>query len=108
MPFNIDVTSVLVFALSVLATLAVTKLVTSYSEWKLKEGKDMEWLTNFVHATCEIAEMLYVGNGRGKEKLAWVIGVISTECEHYGLDFDEAKVTEIVDQFVRDVLNAGK
>jgi len=83
---------------------AIYKLTSTGSLPKDKEG----YLVSIVHSVCLVAETLYLGSGRGKEKLAFVLGVMLHECERLGLSYDVDKLTEIVDAYIKDVLNAGK
>lgn len=74
-----------------------------YQKWHASQN---EITQGFVEALVEAAEKLYEGKGRGKEKLAWVFGVLHSEAERLNITFNEKAVTDIVDAYVEKVFNS--
>lgn len=103
-----DITQFVVPVLGFLLGAAITFGITKFVTWRTNLPMNEEWLKHFIGAACEVAEKMYVGEGRGKEKLAWVLGLVLATSTRYGITFDVAKVTDIIDQYVLEVLNAGK
>lgn len=93
---------------SVLLGWLVSSAISWYRKFRDEKEHDYPWMVQFIEAACQVAERVYDGDGRGKEKLAWVLGVVQVEVEKYGITFDVDQVTAIVDKYVHEVLNAGK
>lgn len=81
---------------------AITLGVQQFLKWKASQGEIPQAL---VEALVEIAEKMYEGKGRGKEKLAWVLGVLHAEAAKLNVEFDVDKTTEIIDAYVEKVFN---
>lgn len=103
-----DITPFVVPFFSLLLGAGIAFGISKFVEWRTNLPKNEEWLKHFIGAACEVAEKMYVGEGRGKEKLAWVLGLVLATATQYGITFDVQKVTDIIDQYVLEVLNAGK
>ena len=103
-----DLTQIIMVVLSVLVGAGLAFGINKFVEWRTNLPKDEEWLKHFIGAACEVAEKMYLGEGRGKEKLAWVLGLVLATATQYGITFDVQKVTDIIDQYVLEVLNAGQ
>lgn len=75
----------------------------------LMKARNQEFVLDFfIQALCDAAELMFDGKGRGKEKLAWVLGLVEKECGKRNIHFDVVAVTDVIEKFVREVINKSR
>jgi hypothetical protein len=106
-----DITNpVVVIVGFILITVVLTYIAAGLSNLrKMMKERNQEFVLDFfIHALCDAAELMFTGEGRGKEKLAWVVGLVEKECEKKGLKFDVVAVTDVIEKFVQEVINKAR
>lgn len=74
--------------------------------WKGTYGNKEGYLRSLVGSMCEVAERYFPGEGRGKEKLAWVLGTMLVEFDYHKISFDADEITTHINKYVEDVINS--
>ena len=101
-----DITKILLLVLgAVLAWLTVV-LIAKYRE--AKTSPYGEYFKFIVGAICDAAEIAFDGPGRGKEKFEWVMNLLAEECATQGIIFDAVAVSQLVEKYVDEIINAGR
>ena len=91
---------VLAFMLGALVSWGLPKFI----QWRNSDAT----LKSVIQALCDAAEHLYSEGGQGKDKLKWVLEIAAAYCKQYNIVFNVAEVVAIIDQYVLEVLSAGK
>lgn len=105
-----DVTQILIIVGTLLIGMFIAYTSAKAYAWFNKNksqpyGFALEW---FVESSCELVEKLYVGKGRGKEKLKNALQIIEGECARSGITFDVDQITEMINKYVLETINAVK
>lgn len=106
-----DITRIVIEVIAFVLFSAVLMYVTAglINLRKAMNNSSYGWSIKFlVEALCDAAELMYDGPGRGNEKLEWVLSVVEKECEKKGITFDIKEVSDMIDTFVKEVINRGK
>lgn len=99
---KIDITGILE-AVIALAAAVVTGIIVPYikSRTSREEQKEiMEWVRLAVSA----AEQIYAGNGRGREKKAYVLAWLET----HGLTLDSEALDAVIEAAVYELKSGGE
>lgn len=104
--FSDLLTKVILAVAALILGAVVTWLISAYNQ--AKSGPYGVYFKYLVGALCDAAEVWFDGPGMGKQKLEWVIGLLETEAAKNGIPFDAVAVSAMIEQYVDEVINAGK
>ena len=81
---------------------SIAKLKNFYKKGEYSWAIDMT-----IEAACLLAEKMFK-SGEGKKKLEFVLNYVKTEALRMGVDIDMVEVTNKINKFVDEVINAVK
>jgi hypothetical protein len=79
-------------------------LLRAYEYWAGQPKSAKEWaIKMMIEAAALTAEKMFLGQGRGEEKLNFVLNWVRDEAAKEGLNFDVDAVTKWVTEFVDEM-----
>lgn len=102
MPETINITKVVIAAIG-LCSLILTTIIVPYFKTKIKTGNEetdaakLRNIKEWVKFAVEAAEMIFVGPGRGAEKLDYVMDYITRLLISKGITMDQQQVRIMIE-----------
>lgn len=93
---TIDITAIIAAVIGLLGTI-ITAFVVPYIKTKLT-SEQFVYLDGVIKTAVYAAEILFSGNGRGEEKLNYVLEYTQGVCEAHKITFDKEQVRQLIEK----------
>lgn len=93
---TIDITAIIAAVIGLLGTI-ITAFAVPYIKTKLTT-EQFSYLEGIIKTAVYAAEVLFSGNGRGEEKLNYVLDYTQSVCEAHKITFDKEQVRQLIEK----------